>query len=253
MRSRTVAVLAAALALAATPHAAADLADEKALAERHAPVVRLVEQLEECGPGEPYDPMDVDLLFDEPTVALRGPWNAFDLIEVGPAADDLVGRYEYHLDFPGNALDPGCTYERWARRLTEGQEPAVYAHVATDPGHPGQLALQYWFFYAYNDWNNLHEGDWENVQLLFDARDAAEALAQEPVAVGYSQHEGSERAEWDDDKLELVDGLRPVVYPAAGSHANFFDEALFLGQLGRAGRRAATTRAARTSSSSRGS
>ena len=28
----------------------------------------------ECGPGEPYEPIDVDLLFDEPTVALRGPW-----------------------------------------------------------------------------------------------------------------------------------------------------------------------------------
>jgi hypothetical protein len=222
-----VAVVLAAL-VDASP-ARADLADEIALAERHAPVVRLVEQVEECGPGEPYEPMDVDALFDEPTVAFRGPWNAVDLIEVGPAADALVGRYEYHLDFPGDALNPGCGYERWARRLTEEHEPAVYAHVATDPGHPGRVALQYWFFYAFNDWNNLHEGDWETVQLLFDAGDAREALAQQPVSIGYSQHEGAERADWDDDKLELVDGRRPVVYPAAGSHANFFDEALYLG------------------------
>ncbi len=63
-------------ALAAAPVASADLTDEQALAERFAPVVRLVEQEEECGPGEPYDPLDVDLLLDnEPTVALRGPWN----------------------------------------------------------------------------------------------------------------------------------------------------------------------------------
>ena len=209
--------------------AAAALDDEIALAERHAPVVRLVEQLEECGPGEPYEPIDVDALFDEPTVALRGPWNALDLIEVGPAADDLAGLYEYHLDFPGDALDPGCTYERWANRITDDTEPVVYAHVATDAAYPGRLALQYWFFYVYNDWNNLHEGDWENVQLLFDAPDAATALTQEPIAAGYSQHEGSERADWGDDKLELVDGRRPVVYPAAGSHANFFDDALYLG------------------------
>ena len=199
------------------------------MAEKHAPVVRLVEQLEDCGPGEPYEPIDVDALFDEPTVALRGPWNALDLIRVGPSADDLAGLYEYHLDFPGDALDPGCTYERWANRITADREPAVYAHVATDPARPGQLALQYWLYYAYNDWNNLHEGDWENLQLLFDAPDAATALTQEPVAAGYSQHEGSERAEWDDEKLELVDGRRPVVYPAAGSHANFFDDALYLG------------------------
>jgi hypothetical protein len=224
-------VAAAVLAvLALAPAAAADTADETALAERYAPVVRLVDQPEECGPGEPYEPLDVDVLFDEPTVALRGPWGGSDLIQVGPPAEDLArGLYEYHLDFPGNALQPGCDYERWARRVSEGTEPAVYAHVATDPGHPGRLALQYWLFYAYNDWNNLHEGDWEMIQLIFDAPDAAAALEAEPAEVGYSQHEGAERAEWGDDKLELVDGTHPVVRPAAGSHANFYEEGLFLG------------------------
>ena len=48
-------------------------------------------------------------------------------------------------------------------------KPAVYAHVATDPGYPGKLALQYWFFYPFNDFNNTHEGDWEMTQLVFDA------------------------------------------------------------------------------------
>ena len=101
-----------------------------------------------AGPASPTEPIDVDLLFDEPTVSLRGPWNPADLVEIGPSAEDLVDRFEYHLDFPGNALDPGCDYERWERRLSEGTHPAVYAHVASDPGHPGQLALQYWFFYV---------------------------------------------------------------------------------------------------------
>jgi hypothetical protein len=213
----------------------ADLEDEQALAERHAPVVRLVEQDEECGPGEPYEPLDVDVLFDEPTVALRGPWRQTDLIEVGPSAADLVDRYEYHLDFPGDALDPGCSYERWADRITAGRSPAVYAHVATEPGRPGKLALQYWLFYVFNDWNNLHEGDWEMIQLVFHAADAREALGEDPVAVGYSSHEGAERADWGDEKLELVGGTRPVVYPAAGSHANKFTEALYLGSSAEAG------------------
>ena len=220
----------AVLALWAAPTAWGDLADETALAEKHAPIVRLVEQAEECGHGEPYEPIDVDALFGEPTVALRGPWNRVDLVEIGPDATDLGrGLYEYHLDFPGDALNPGCTYERWARRITTGEEPTVYAHVVGDPGHPGQLALQYWLFYAYNDWNNLHEGDWEMIQLVFRADDAREALSTEPDKVGYSQHEGAEEAAWGDDKLDLVYGRRPVVYPAAGSHANFFEEALFLG------------------------
>jgi hypothetical protein len=227
--------VAAVLALACCPVAAADLAAETALAERYAPVVRVVEQLEECGHGEPYRPTDVDLLFDEPTVALRGPWNPVDLVRIGPTADDIADLYEYHLDFPGNALNPGCDYERWDRRLREGHDPTVYAHVASEPARPGKLALQYWLFYTYNDWNNLHEGDWEMVQVLFDAADAAEALAEKPVSVGYSQHEGAEGADWGDEKLELVDGRRPVVYPAAGSHANFFDPALFVGSSGEQG------------------
>jgi hypothetical protein len=168
--SRWTCILAAllgVLALALCPAAFADTADERALAERFAPVVRLVEQTEECGPGEPYEPMDVDALFGEPTVALRGPWNAVDLLEVGPSADDLGrGLYEHHIDFPGDALNPGCGYERWAQRITADADPAVYAHVATDPSHQGRLALQYWLFYPFNDWNNLHEGDWEMVQLV---------------------------------------------------------------------------------------
>src|SRR4051812_36558493 len=174
--------------------------------------------------------MDVDALFDEPTVALRGPWNPADLVKIAPTAKDLDGGlYEYHLDFPGNALEPGCDYERWARRITEAKAPKVYAHVVADPDHPGRLGLQYWLFYAYNDWNNLHEGDWEMIQLLFDAGSPAEALAGRPTVVGYSQHEGAEQADWGSDKLDVVDGTHPVVYPAAGSHANFFGDGLFLG------------------------
>jgi hypothetical protein len=230
-----VLVLAAAAALVAVPAAAADLADETALAEKYAPVVRLAQQPEECGPGEPYIPTDVDVLFGEPTVALRGPWNGTDLVKIGPSAKDLAGLYEYHLDFPGSPLEPGCSYELWARRLTEGTAPAVYAHVATDPWHPGQVALQYWFFYPFNDFNNTHEGDWEMIQLVFDADDAAGALGKEPASVGYSSHEGAERADWGDEKLEVVDGTHPVVYPAAGSHANKFTQALYVGSSADAG------------------
>jgi hypothetical protein len=216
-------VVGATLALAAPAHAG----PEEDLAARYAPVVRLVEQVEECGYGEPYRPSDIDAFLDEETVSLRGPWRSNDLVEIAPAGEDLQGLYEYNLDFPGDALDPGCDYERWARRVTEGTEPTVYAHVAME----GRVALQYWLYYAFNDWNNLHEGDWEMIQLVFDAGSVEEALREDgPVEIGYSQHEGAERAEWGDDKLELVDATHPVVHPAAGSHANFFDEGLHLGR-----------------------
>src|SRR5262249_25783816 len=166
------------------------------------------------------------------TVALRGPWNSTDLVKIAPTAKDLAGLYEYHLDYPGNVLAPGCDYERWAKRLTNGSKPTTYAHVATDPEYPGKLSLQYWFFYPFNHWNNSHEGDWEMIQVDFDARDAQEALPKKPVEVGYSRHEGAERAAWGGSKLELIDGTHPVVYPGAGSHANKFTAALYLGSSG---------------------
>jgi hypothetical protein len=216
-------------ALVLAPAAAADRGQEAQLAERYAPVVRIVSHTD-CAPGKPYLPIDVNLLFGEPTVALRGPWNQDDLVKIGPTAKDLAkGLFDYHLDFPGSALAPGCEYLRWQRRLVGGQTPAVYAHVATEGGRPGKLALQYWLFYVFNDWNNLHEGDWEMIQLVFDASTPAQALRQPPVEVGYSQHEGAERAAWGDDKLELVDRTHAVVHPAAGSHANFYGESLYLG------------------------
>jgi len=60
----------------------------------------------------------------------------------------------------------------------------IYAHVFSDPDDPATLVLQYWFFYLYNDWNDRHEGDWEMIQLFFDAPDARSPRS----AGGLAQH-----------------------------------------------------------------
>ena len=236
MRFLVLSALVAAIAFGAlVPAAWGDLSDEQALAQHYAPVVRLVEQTEPCGHGEPFVPTDIDALLGNDTVALRGPWNRTDLVKIGPVAKDLVGRFEYHLDFPGDPLDPGCDYEKWAKRITAGRRPTVYAHVATEPDRPGKVSLQYWFFYPFNDFNNTHEGDWEMIQLVFDAASAKDALGKDPVEVGYSAHEGALRSKWEDDLLQVDDGTHPVVYPAAGSHANKYSAALWLGSSAEAG------------------
>ena len=41
--------------------------------EKYAPIVRVVEQQDVCGYGEPFVPTDIDLLLGEETVALQGP------------------------------------------------------------------------------------------------------------------------------------------------------------------------------------
>lgn len=222
---------AAALAagLLAAPALAADPPRE--LADRYAPVLRLVEQQEPCHHGEPFVPTNVNLVLGNPEVALRGPWDRTNIVKIAPTAADLArGLFDYHLDFPGKALSPGCVYDQWSHRINTGHAPVTYARVATDPDHPGKLALQYWFFYVFNNFNNKHEGDWELIQLDFEAPTAQRALATMPALVGYSQHEGAESAHWGDEKLELVDGTHPVVYPALGSHANYFTSALHLGR-----------------------
>jgi VPS62-like protein len=199
------------------------------LAHKYAPVVKIVRQTKPCGHGEPYLPSSVDVVLGNTAVALRGPWQGANLVKVAPTAQDLNGRFDYNLDFPGDALSPGCSYEAWSRSITRDAQPATYARVVTDPAHPRKLALQYWFFYVYNDFNNKHEGDWEMIQLDFDAASPEDALKTQPAEVGYSQHDGAERAGWRDDKLERQ-GTHPVVYPAAGSHANYFHPALYLGR-----------------------
>ena len=55
----------------------------------------------------------------------------------------------------------------------------------------------------------------------------AGALAQGPAAIGLFQHGGGEQAAWDDSKVEK-EGTHPVVYPAAGSHATFYESAIYI-------------------------
>jgi hypothetical protein len=216
-------------ALAVRPAAAAAADDPAAtqLAQRYAPVVRLKEQPGSCDIGDPYQPVDINALMGNDEIVLRGPWDDVNVVKVAPVAGDLArGLRDYHLDFPGDALQPGCTYERWQAELAA---PSVaYARVVMQADAPGRLALQYWFYYVFNDWLNKHEGDWEMIQLNFAAGTATEALAQSPTEVGYSQHSSGERAVWGDPKIELVDGTHPVVYPARGSQANFFSSELYL-------------------------
>jgi hypothetical protein len=210
---------------------AAEVDASRTLAERYAPIVVVKQQQADCDRrGEAFVPAPVDIVLDNPEVLLRQVGHADPVIMRAPGASDLFGLGEgFYLDFPGISLAPECIYERDFRRYAAGVPVTVYAHVAQQADRPGTLALQYWFYWYYNDWNNTHESDWEGIQLLFEASSAAEALTVEPIGVGYSQHEGGERAGWNDSQLER-EGNRPVVYSSAGSHASYFSSSVFLGR-----------------------
>ena len=226
-----LAALLGSTATASAPPAEAPADPEQALAERFAPVIMIKQQEEPCdNQGEQYLPTSVEVVLDNPEIALRQLGPDDPVVMWGPGASDLHGLGEgFFLDFPGSALDPKCIYERDFEKYSEGVESTVYAHIVQQPDEPDLVFVQYWIYWYYNDWNNKHESDWEGITLKFEASSIDEALAGEPVAVGYSQHEGGERADWDDTKLER-EGDRPVVYSSAGSHASYFDSAFYLGR-----------------------
>ena len=109
-------------------------------------------------------------------------------------------------DYGAHADPDGCPY---------------YGRVIRDRGF---IALQYWFFYAMNDWRstfggvNDHEADWEQVTVFLpDPPD----LSSRPAWVAFSSHDevGDDlRRRADDPDLEWRD-THPVVVVGAGSHS----------------------------------
>lgn len=98
-----------------------------------------------------------------------------------PPRPDLELRYVMYFDFPGQ--DP----ESWNREFEGSVHGAIarkylgYAKAFVHPfinevRGPGfeppryELVLQYWFFYPYNDAGNVHEGDWEHINVVVTPR-----------------------------------------------------------------------------------
>ena len=201
------------------------------LVRAYSPIVMLREQLDPpCdGTEEQYEPTTVEVMLGNPRVRLLGPLRSSGrgAIKRAPSVADVAGRGpDHYLDLPGDAVNPGCRYARDFRALkAAGRAPPItYARVVREPGVAG-LVVQYWFFYYFNQFNDVHEGDWEGMQVAFDASTPQQALAKGPSEIALFQHAGGEKAGWDDGKVEK-EGTHLVVYPAAGSHATFFESAV---------------------------
>lgn len=209
------------------------------LVARYVPITMLRKQEDPpCDTAaEQYQPTSVNTVLGNPTVTLTHYVEGEGLEDVmkAPTAADVAGLPDgYYLNLEGKALGDTCVYAKaFQKLLDEGRAPAIaYAHIARQSGHGG-FALQYWFFWYFNQFNDLHEGDWEGMQITFKAETAAEALNEEPGEIILFQHAGGERASWTDGKVQK-EGRHPIVYPAAGSHATFYDSAVYIenGQQG---------------------
>jgi hypothetical protein len=111
------------------------------------------------------------------------------------------------------------------RERLEANRFTYYGRVVREGGY---VCLQYWFFYAMNDWRstfggiNDHEADWEMVTIYLAEEDDGSTL--QPAWVAFSSHDyqGDDlRRRWDDPELQR-DGLHPIVLAGAGSHSGAF-------------------------------
>jgi hypothetical protein len=225
----------AALALAPAVAGAATQPQSAAqrLVQEYTPVLMLRAQEDPpCDTSEEqYQPTSVSTVLGNPAVTLQKlvPEKGLEDVKQGPTAADIAGLGgDFYLNLPGDPLGETCEYAKDFRTLVrEGKAPAVtYAHIARELGHPG-LAVQYWFFWYFNQFNDLHEGDWEGMQVAFDSSSVEAARREGPSKTIVFQHAGGERADWGDSKVQK-EGTHPVVYPAAGSHATFYDSAIYV-------------------------
>lgn len=202
------------------------------LIEAYTPRLMVRERAEICDTdGEQYEATTVDTVLGNPAVELTEADKDGDetTLKRAPTAADIAKLGDgYHLNIPGDPLGDTCEYAKdFAKLKREGKAPAVtYAHIAREAGRPG-LAVQYWFFWYFNQFNDLHEGDWEGMQVVFEASDPEQALEEGPSEIGLFQHGGGEKGKWTDGKVEK-EGTHPVVYPAAGSHATFYEAAVYV-------------------------
>lgn len=203
---------------------------EALLAEKFSPVLWLVD-------GD-YEPEEVQIMLHEEerpncTTELRrhrGLWFD-DHVAHCPTAETLANNPDakIYVDIVGIDVGEEDKYRQRYNTLSGAYDPVTYADVQVEQG---EVLIDYWFFYYYNDfWFSDHEGDWERIRLSIAAPSLQQALSPgaEPDNVWYSQHwcDGDQemaRRGWSD--IEETGGTHPVVYVARGSHANFFDEGL---------------------------
>jgi hypothetical protein len=188
------------------------------LAQRFSPILRL-------HLGEPFIPIPRAAYVSR--TQLKEQEGRFErIVKSKLGVDDLpdvagtclrIRACTFFLDVRGAEPDPpkrveGSYLTIQKQLLREGAVATVYFHV-TRYEDTGEYAVQYWFLYLFNFRLNEHESDWEQITVRLDSD-------KNPIQVLYSAHEGGNDRKWEQIEKE---GEHPIVYPALGSHANYFN------------------------------
>lgn len=210
-RLAVLALLAAVAVASAAPAQADDLSPEALLA-RYQPVTVLSQ-------GERFAPTSVDDFLADASLERRAEDGSFQPAEMPEPGLPVHGE--------GWRLDHRCPAVAGPLSTVACYDPASVGPSVVHGRYEviaGTTVLQYWLFYEHNFWSHpglpfgfvwqAHEGDWEVVHVVLDAK-------RTPVEVAYSQHCTGQRRAWDDvGKAPGTD--HPLVFVARGSHANYF-------------------------------
>ena len=154
------------------------------------------------------------------------------LARVPPWSRLMDSAFDFSLLIRGRV--PGGTTAAAEIQYTNSlQRDSRHAYHARVVRVGGWTVLHYLFFYAMNDWRstfhgaNDHEADWEQIFVyLYQSENGS----LEPRWVAFASHDyhGDDlRRRWDDPLL-MKEGLHPVVFAAAGSHASYFEQGEYL-------------------------
>ena len=133
---------------------------------------------------------------------------------------------------------PGAVVAASARAyraaLAEDERYVYYGRVVRGGGW---VALQYRFFFYFNDYRSTfdgvddHEADWEMALVYLSTRLDGEL---EPEWVAYACHDFSGddlRRRWDDGEGLIRVGDHPVIFAGGGSHASYFKPGEYILQI----------------------
>lgn len=132
---------------------------------------------------------------------------------------------------PGDtALAAAVAYHRY---MDERERYVYYGRVVREGGW---VVLQYWYFYAFNNWRsgfygvNDHEADWEMVCVYLSTTAEGDYLPEWVAYASHDFHGDDLRRRWDDPEL-TKEGEHPVIFAGAGSHASYFQQGEYLTEM----------------------
>lgn len=158
------------------------------------------------------------------------------LARVGYAARIADALFSLSLLARGRVPMAAATVARIAYEQMK-RETNDYVYYGRVERQQHWIVLQYWFFYAYNNWRssfsgaNDHEADWEMLSIYLPNKGDLDSITPEWVAYATHDNQGDDlRRHWTDPEVDKV-GEHPVVYVGAGSHACYYRPGEYLTEL----------------------